>query len=197
MNKNLLAAMLTCLAGTTFGGASFAQAPAQDPLTTDFQKYVTDVQDLQKQFTNQLTQLNKDKGYDPRVYQLILIADNDLSEIPPDMTNLNTAAKDINEKLSLIKDQIALIQKIKPKVPTTFPGQCVAYKSNPVTGMIELSATRKWVFITAQQPNNPYQISDNVGWTDGNPAILSRTIEGKPETAYLQNGKVVCLEPLK
>jgi len=88
---------------------------------------------------------------------------------------------------------------MNPHVPTTFPGKCVTNRDNRVEGYVDRLAG-KWVFTSINlEKVIQYPFSHKTGWTDyGNLAYPpSYTPQHKIETAYLENGVVVCLDPIK
>lgn len=203
MNKIMAVTILAGLFGTAFVISNGARSqtndgatPTAETLNTDLKQYLSDVKALKKSYENKLTALNKEKGYDPKIYDLIADADNILTNVGQNTKDLKTNADAINKEMSDVNDLIVKIQSMNPDVPTTFPGKCVTYKNYSVQGWIDTLAG-KWVFKTLVVDQvKYYPFSPNVGWTDGNPAILSRTIQGRLDTAYLEGGQVVCLDPI-
>jgi len=227
MNKKILSILLVSLTGTAIFITSPATAQGKAPSSQaqpsskgaatgslqnkplwnrapDLQQFAQDAQALKKDYDNTLTALNKEKGYDPEIYKLIYQAGMDLSKITDSLNMLSKNAKTIDEAaadiaktLDNMKFQIKAIEKMKPKVPKTFPGKCKDYREHSVKGVIDTLAG-KWTFKTFTNNKVEYhQFSPDVGWTDGNPAIISRTIKGKTDTAYLEGNTVVCLDPFK
>jgi hypothetical protein len=210
MKKILSASLLIVLSGGLITLIS-AQGAQSQPSTKKGSNQIApallkDVEGMQKrvnQDKNALIKLQKEKGYDPKIYTQIVNEDNNLDKIQSDLDNLKTKGGNLRDlaktraTLRQVERRINRIARMKPQVPTTLPEKCVAYRQNPVTGVVD-TLNRKWVFLTYQNDQvKYYQFSPDTGWTDSGEQAYppSRTPRGSTETAYLENGKVICLRP--
>jgi hypothetical protein len=208
MKKILSASLLIVLSGSVMTLMSAQGAESQSSIQTSpvAQALLKDIENIQKrvkQDRNALIDLQKKKGYDPKIYTEIVSADHSLDKIQLDLDNLKTKGGSFSDLLRTrttlrnVELQINAIARMKAEVPTTLPEKCVAYRENPVTGIID-TLNGKWVFLTYQNDQVKYhQFSQDTGWTDSGEIAYppSRTPKGKTEKAYLEKGKVICLVP--
>lgn len=132
-------------------------------------------------------------------------ADDTLSGMKNDVKDIQAAATDLQDALSTVKNQIKVIQKMKPKAPKTFPEACAdtskATQYQVITGFIDKApgSATDWV-LKAFDGTGEYKISKEVGLIgQGTLVSPSTTPPTLKELGWLDksSGSIVCIETAK
>jgi hypothetical protein len=180
--------------------------------TSGLTQYIQGMQAQIKQDLNTLTAINKQKGYDPYVTQFVHFADNLLNQAQAQLNQIQANANQVSNTFQTVTDTITTLQSYTPPVPTSPPGSCIQYRSNPVTCLriepgtnpgtwrcyspIEQVVKEKKTLVDRYYNINP----DTAGQTStGQPAILSRNtnvkvyLKATPDLYNNPNNEVYCI----
>lgn len=175
---------------------------APDPLAPAYEVYIKQINTLHKDYQNQLDKLNKEKGFDPKIYAQIVAADELLEQEKEALIKLKKAGEAIREHFANVRRLIKVINTMKPKAPTTFPERCadpkLANQYTLVEGFIDKSAAGGWSLKTFDGTKE-YPISKDVGLIGQGTLINpSSTPQDMREQGWIdkkkgKKGEVVCL----
>lgn len=209
MNSLITSSLLAILTGSVFlaqdaiaARPAATQEQAGQGLVKIRTDYLKTVQGLVNNYRNRLEQLNKTKGSDLAIYKQVVTADTTLEKVDAAVKNLKSVTtmtaylkgrKQVNDYLAQVKKTIDTIDKMEVKVSSLLPGKCIAFKDSKagLQGNIQPSPAGhgKWNF----QPlsgDKPYIVSQDAGWTDGNPWIPNRGVA----MGYLEGNQIICIK---